>query len=427
MTRQTHPLTGEPHPESRDWMTFADRAVLAQSDAAQGRHHAQRAHELAAREARALAWTEARVAQQQAQVAARTAPIGGWVTPAGDALPSPLTDPRTTSAQPSSVPDTHAPTSSSLNSMGSRAMQFIADPEPPAVCACGGDGWYTLAVSVSDPRFGQLYVCCCTLERRAQQQAAALAALDARLGRSVQATLASCMAFAQQRILRLITWEGRRWSESEQRDSVMAALTDALIVVRATCTASAVPVAPWRWYVGPYGSGKTHLAAAIANAIRQDATVRRATTVPIAITTMRDLIAYLRPLLDAPDGREQDRQKDRRKDRRFDRALDALVAIPVLVLDGLGEEWRRSEADRTGDAPFFIDAILDVLVRRYDRPRPPLTIVTSNHRIADCVPPRHADRFAEVAVEVPVVAWSARQANAARLADAWDRGEGGGI
>ena len=397
--------------------TDEEQAALARIDAAAALRSMQRQRDLDASAARALAWTEHYVAQH-AERAARTAPIGGW-TALGDTMASGPMVRRVTSTPQALPPSAPAPMPSSTNS-GS-AMQYIADPEQPQVCTCGGDGWYKLTVSVSDPRFGRLFPCRCVLEQRAAQQASALAALDKQLGRSVHATLRSCLTFAQQRELHPLTWDGRRWSEAEQRASLIAAITDAALVVKAACTDGDAPIAPWRWYVGPFGSGKTHIAAAIANAIRQDAAVRRRLTVPIAVTHMRRLISYLSSCFDREDRRDA---KDRRTDRRFDRAIESLVAVPMLVLDGLGEEWRRSEADRTGEATFFIDAILDVLVARYNQARPPLTIITSNHRIAACVPPRQADRFAEVAPEVVVAAWSARQVNAARIADAWDRGEG---
>ena len=119
-----------------------------------------------------------------------------------------------------------SPNSAHSSSPGDTSMQLISDPPPPARCLCGGTGWYKLALDRDDPRFGVLYPCCCTLERRALQLRADLAALDTHLGRAADANLSACMRYTRERTLEPIVWQGQVYSPDQQRKSLTRAIAD---------------------------------------------------------------------------------------------------------------------------------------------------------------------------------------------------------
>lgn len=105
----------------------------------------------------------------------------------------------------------------------------------------------------------------------------------------------------------------------------------------------------WMLFTGDYGSGKTHLAAAIANERRNQGD-------EVLFLTVPDLLDYLRTTF-APDATTT-----------FDRLFDRVRNVPLLVLDDLGTE---------SDKPWAQEKLFQILDYRYVG-RLPTIITTSN-------------------------------------------------
>ena len=258
-------------------------------------------------------------------------------------------------------------------SSGPPASNFASSrPGAAEPCRCGGTGYYVADVPLEDPQFGKLLPCSCTLRARAQRagaaQASLLAHLHAELGRLRSCTLTN---FDVQRPLgRAVDAGGTLWNEAAQRECLLDALG------RAEGYADSPD--GWLYIHGPIGSGKSHLAAAIANAL----TTRGHTS---AYTTTAGLITFLKAGF---------------ADSSADRRLVALQNVELLVLDDLGTE----RAARVGEWAY--EQFYELLNARYLHERP--TILTSN------LPPDHLedrlrDRVAGMAVEIHLVASSYRQ------------------
>ncbi|MDH7487426.1 MAG: ATP-binding protein [Anaerolineae bacterium] len=112
----------------------------------------------------------------------------------------------------------------------------------------------------------------------------------------------------------------------------------------------------WLFFLGGYGCGKTHLAAAIANArIAQGQTV--------LFVVVPDLLDYLRATF-APGSPAS-----------FDERFQALREAPLLILDDLGAHSSTSWAQ---------EKLYQLLNHRYNSRLP--TVITSNHRLEEMDP-----------------------------------------
>jgi DNA replication protein DnaC len=177
---------------------------------------------------------------------------------------------------------------------------------PDDVCPdCAGAGYYTLAVPVGHPDFGKLLPCACRLrahEQRAQEQAAQrvqalLAELARTLGRLAHARFAT---FDLERPLVELVWGGATFSIDVQRQALVQAWDDA--------QRYAAQPAGWLYLCGPCGAGKSHLAAAIANAVAMSGQGVTYASVP-------DLLRFVRRGFG---------------ERTADERLDALMAIEIV-------------------------------------------------------------------------------------------------
>jgi DNA replication protein DnaC len=109
----------------------------------------------------------------------------------------------------------------------------------------------------------------------------------------------------------------------------------------------------WLVYAGLPGTGKTHLAAAIGNALRSRGAA-------VCMVTVPDLLDYLRNAF-APDSRV-----------RYDRVFEAVRSAPVLVLDDLGSQ---------SSTPWAQEKLFQLFNHRYNARLP--TVITSNLMIDD--------------------------------------------
>ena len=132
-------------------------------------------------------------------------------------------------------------------------------------------------------------------------------------------------------------------------DVTFDSLSSLKIDAAAVDQARAYAAAPDGWLVllGPTGSGKTHLAAAIANR-------RIVAGEPVFFVTTADLLDHLRSTY-APDS-----------DLAYDEMFEQVRAIPLLVLDDLGDE---------SATPWAKEKLAQVLTHRYNERLP--TVITT--------------------------------------------------
>ncbi len=204
-------------------------------------------------------------------------------------------------------------------------------PGDPACPHCHGVGWlYDPTIPPGDPRFGKLQPCVCMEPHIREKQSAA--------------------AFRGVEDLAGLTFENfnprgsRAWPPSVQD-----------VTERAYRLARQYALQPEGWLVlqGNYGSGKTHLAAAIANAA-----VERG---------IRTVIITVPNLLDALRAGYQD--------NTYLARLDELRNVPLLILDDFGTQ---------NATPWAREKLFQIVNDRYIK-RLPL-VVTTNQELPQIEP-----------------------------------------
>ncbi len=207
-----------------------------------------------------------------------------------------------------------------------RSTRYLVASPPQAadsaVCArCGGAGWYTLPVALGHPDFAKLQPCACRQTERSTRQAAEL-----------------------ERLSNLATF----------RDKTFAAFDGCVSgVLPAFQIAQAFVLAPHGWLAlfGPYGCGKTHLAAAIANAVLDHG-------MPVLFVVVPDLLDHLRSTF-ASDSTVS-----------YDQRFETVKQAPLLILDDLGTE---------SATPWAKEKLYQLVNFRYNERLP--TVFTSNVRM----------------------------------------------
>jgi len=196
---------------------------------------------------------------------------------------------------------------------------------------CQGLGFVTYDVPPGHPDFGRAIPCRC---RRAEQE---------------KRRQADLLEVSNLRHLAHMTFdtflpEGRGLPEVQQRN-----------LRRAYELARAFAAEPegWLLFLGGYGCGKTHLAAAIANE-------RIAHGEPALFVVVPDLLDYLRATF-APDSPVT-----------FDERFHALREAPLLILDDLGAQ---------SSTPWAQEKLYQLLNYRYNARLP--TVITSNRPLED--------------------------------------------
>jgi DNA replication protein DnaC len=217
----------------------------------------------------------------------------------------------------------------------------IEPPPPPSCDTCGGAGYLRYDVPVDDPRFGQLVICDCTrreLERRRLQALVDKSNLGA---------------------LRRLTFDS---FILKYRDSTPPARTpDA-----AWRVARAYAENPSGWLVlyGAFGTGKTHLAVAVANH-------RLSIGEPAVFIVVPDLLDHLRSTF-SPSS-----------EVTYDELFETVRDTPLLILDDLGTQT---------STPWAQEKLYQVLNHRYNKGLP--TVITTNLN-PDEIEPRLRSRLGD--------------------------------
>jgi DNA replication protein DnaC len=202
------------------------------------------------------------------------------------------------------------------------------DPNCPI---CGGVGYVSYNVPESDPRFGRVFDCEC---RRAQ--------VDAR--QQVHLRHLGGLEYLADKTLD--TFDPDLPGLREQQQAELRR------VYRRVSTFADDPQG-WLIITGGYGCGKTHLAAAIANAQIEAGN-------KVLFVTAPDLLDHLRSAF-GPSNSE---------DRDYDLRFDEIRNTPLLILDDLGIE---------SPTPWAIEKLYQILNHRYNARLP--TVITTNHSL----------------------------------------------
>ena len=181
------------------------------------------------------------------------------------------------------------------------------------VCGtCRGAGWY-YERAPGNWRDYVLRRCACRAdddaaelaERERAQRSSRLVKLAAELGALASSTLENFNA--RRPLPEPVTWNGHTYAPAEQRRELVAALAKA--------RAYAAAPAGGLMLCGPYGSGKSHLAAAVANAC--------AALLEVAYASTPAMLRYVRAGF---------------ADGSADARLEDLQRVALLVLDDIGAE-----------------------------------------------------------------------------------------
>lgn len=262
-----------------------------------------------------------------------------------------------------------APPPEEANSKTPDGWTSLSSKPKKANCEqCGDAGYYLIHVPAGDALFGKLQKCNCAAYQ--QQIAGRAARLGDELGELASRTFDS---FDLGRPLTAFTWQGKPIGMAAQRQFLLAAH-------RRACDWADDPRG-WLYIHGAFGAGKSHLAAAIANA-QLGSRIARFLTVGKLLDTLTMSI----------------------RDGTTDRLLSELLDCDVLILDELSSahlaeaasDWRFGRIER-------------IVNERQGKP----TVITSNVAPDDLALPgdlraeRVADRItgASQIIWLPVVSY----------------------
>jgi DNA replication protein DnaC len=226
-----------------------------------------------------------------------------------------------------------------------------------SVCPhCGGAGFVRVHVPVGHSMFGKAVPCICK-QRDIRERRLERLREDSNLLHLRNMTLDSFEV------------------KQDVSDEVRVSLQDALALSREF----AENPRGWLLFTGDYGSGKTHLAAAIANFRVEHGQSALFVVVP-------DLLDYLRSAY-APNS-----------PATYDERFEQVRSIQLLVLDDLGTQ---------NTTPWAAEKLYQILNYRYNSELP--TVITTNQNLAD-MDPRLASRLKDQALVhmVPIYATDSR-------------------
>lgn len=210
------------------------------------------------------------------------------------------------------------------NTSGDRPS--LPDVEEPDACdRCGGRGWLTLEAAVGDPNFGRTVACVCRKDDREDEAYSRLIKYS---------NLGSLARFTFETV------------EPESGDRLAGSLDSYQQAYAAALDFSERPEG-WLVILGPHGSGKTILAAAVANRCIDRGHVVFFSHVP-------DLLDHLRDTFSPAS------------DIAYSELFEQVKSTPILVLDGLGSH---------STTPWAEEKLGQIINYRYNAALP--TVVTS--------------------------------------------------
>lgn len=233
--------------------------------------------------------------------------------------------------------------------------EFLGDPNCPI---CHGSGYYRLDLPVGHPDFGKIQVCTCRNRQISEQVRQRLFVLS-------HLSELSHLTFEN------FKPRGRVGLRDREAGSLETAYNQAQFF--------SSHLKGWLLIFGNYGSGKTHLAAAIANfAVSMG--------VPTLFVTVPDLLDSLRASYNDPDA-------------TFEGRFEEIRSAPLLVLDDFGTQ---------NATPWAQEKLFQILNYRYIN-RLPL-VVTTNLPLEE-IEPRIASRLEdpELVTQVTIFAPDYRQ------------------
>ena len=206
----------------------------------------------------------------------------------------------------------------------------------PDVCVyCNGAGWLRMNAPVGDPRFGKLYPCVCRTQATEQRNL--------------------------EDLYRLSNLDAFQTKVFADFDPETPGATEAYYA----CADFATQPEGWLVLLGKYGTGKTHLAAAIANYVVQDHHMQ------VYFAVAPDLLHYLRSAY-APGS-----------DTTYDERFEQIRSVYLLIIDDLGAEQ---------STPWAVEKLYQIFNYRYNLRLP--TVVTSNCDL-DALDPRIRSRLCD--------------------------------
>lgn len=196
---------------------------------------------------------------------------------------------------------------------------------------CGGIGWVRQELPIDHPDFGKMLVCQCRQFQVAMETRARLLKLS------------NLQAFEGMTLDSFKT-EGRLGLGEHQTTSLRIAHNQACHFVDNP--------AGWLLFIGTFGCGKTHLAAAIANKVVESG-------VPTLFLTVPDLLDWLRYSYGS-------------QDYSYEQRFEEIRNIELLVLDDLGTQ---------NATPWAAEKLYQILNHRYVLKLP--TVVTTNQAMTE--------------------------------------------
>jgi DNA replication protein DnaC len=196
---------------------------------------------------------------------------------------------------------------------------------------CGGIGWIHQDLPITHPNFGKMEVCICRQSKVARQS-------QERLFR-----LSNLQAFSHMTLDGFKT-EGRMGLGDQQVSSLQIAHNQA--------SHFSQNPSGWLLFMGTFGCGKTHLAAAIANKVLE-------LGIPTLFLTVPDLLDWLRYSYGSYQG-------------SFEERFEEIRNIRLLVLDDLGTQ---------NTTPWAEEKLYQILNHRYTHHLP--TVITTNQELQE--------------------------------------------
>ena len=210
--------------------------------------------------------------------------------------------------------------------------EAAAQPQTPTCTACNDRGWLTPSVPVGNPDFGKTQPCTCQQQRFEDDRLRRLT-LYSNLGHMVRFTF-----------------------ESIDEERVDLANADLFRVALDAALTYAQTPSSWLVFEGSPGSGKTHLAASIANSLI-------ASGLPVLFVSASDLLDELRSGY-APDN-----------PMPFSEIFQRVAEAEVLVLDALGSH---------STTPWAQEKLHQLINHRFNATLP--TVVTLSCPLSDLDP-----------------------------------------